>query len=175
MLRSQRSVVRRQVDGDDIDLDAWCEARADFVAGLPLSERVYRRQSRHRRDLAVLVLIDVSGSTDGWVAPGRRVIDVGREALLVVSIALDGMGAPFHAVFQGREEPVRSFKLEGNFGYQGEIDVLTGDRGAGRDESGVASHNLDDGDTVMHAVRFGMCAGNDFGRFFDGRQVAKGA
>lgn len=95
LLRSQRSVVRRQFDGDDIDLDAWCEARADFAAGLPLSERVYRRQSRHRRDLAVLVLIDVSGSTDGWVAPGRRVIDVGREALLMVSIALDGMGAPF--------------------------------------------------------------------------------
>jgi nitric oxide reductase NorD protein len=95
LLRSQRSVVRRQIDGDDIDLDAWCEAHADFAAGLPLSERVYRRQSRHRRDLAVLVLIDVSGSTDGWVAPGRRVIDVGREALLVVSIALDGMGAPF--------------------------------------------------------------------------------
>ena len=95
LLRSQRSVVRRQFDGDDIDLDAWCEAHADYAAGLPLSERVYRRQNRHRRDLAVLVLIDVSGSTDGWVAPGRRVIDVGREALLMVSIALDGMGAPF--------------------------------------------------------------------------------
>jgi len=114
LLRSQRSVVRRQVDGDDIDLDAWCEARADFVAGLPLSERVYRRQSRHRRDLAVLVLIDVSGSTDGWVAPGRRVIDVGREALLVVSIALDGMGAPFGVQAFSGEGPqgvvVRSVK-----------------------------------------------------------------
>jgi len=114
LLRSQRTVVRRQLDGDDIDLDAWCEARADFAAGLALSERVYRTTRRQRRDMAVLVLVDVSGSTDGWVAPGRRVIDVAREALLVVSIALDGMGAPFGVQTFSGEGPqgvvVRSVK-----------------------------------------------------------------
>jgi len=95
LLRSRRVPVRRQLDGDDIDLEACIEARADFSAGLPLPQRLYRSERRLHRDLAVLVLIDVSGSTDAWVAPGRRVIDVAREALLMVSLALDGMGAPF--------------------------------------------------------------------------------
>ncbi len=95
LLRARRVRVRRQLDGDEIDLEACVESRADFSAGLPLNPRLYQSERRARRDLAVLVLVDISGSTDGWVAPGRRVIDVEREALLMVSIALDGMGAPF--------------------------------------------------------------------------------
>lgn len=95
LLRARRVRVRRQVDGDEIDLEACVESRADFSAGLPLDPRLYQSERRARRDLAVLVLVDISGSTDGWVAPGRRVIDVEREALLMVSIALDGMAAPF--------------------------------------------------------------------------------
>ena len=95
LLRSRRERVRRQLDGDDIDLEACIEARADFAAGLPLAQRMYRSERLLQRDLALLVLIDVSGSTDAWVAPGRRVIDVAREALLLLSMALEGMGAPF--------------------------------------------------------------------------------
>lgn len=114
LLRSERMSLRRQVDGDDIDLDAWCEARADFAAGLPLPERVYRSERRQRRDMALLVLIDVSGSTDGWVGAGKRTIDVAREALLVVSVALSGMGAPFAVQAFSGEGPrgvvVRSVK-----------------------------------------------------------------
>ena len=95
LLRARRVRVRRQLDGDEIDLEACVESHADFSAGLPLDPRLYQSERRTRRDLAVLVLVDVSGSTDGWIAHGRRVIDVEREALLMVSIALDGMGAPF--------------------------------------------------------------------------------
>lgn len=114
LLRSRRVSLRRQLDGDDIDLTAYTEARADFSAGLPLPQRLYRAERRIDRDLALLVLIDVSGSTDAWVAPGRRVIDVAREALLVVSIALDGMRAPFAVQAFSGEGPdgvvVRSIK-----------------------------------------------------------------
>lgn len=45
--------------------------------------------------MAVLLLIDVSGSTDGWLSAQRRVIDVEREALLLVCIALAAMGQPY--------------------------------------------------------------------------------
>lgn len=94
-LRAQRRTLRRQVDGDDLDLDAWIEARVDLHAGHPMAQALYRSQKRTRRDLAVLLLIDVSGSTDGWVSSGRRVIDVEREALLLVCIALGAMGEPY--------------------------------------------------------------------------------
>jgi nitric oxide reductase NorD protein len=40
-------------------------------------------------------LVDVSGSTDSWVSAHRRVIDVEKEALLLVSTALAAMGDPF--------------------------------------------------------------------------------
>ena len=95
LLRAQRTRVRKQLDGDDIDLPAWLDSQADFHAGLALEPRLYQRDRRARRDMAVMLLVDVSGSTDGWIAPGRRVIDVEREALLLVCIALDGMGERF--------------------------------------------------------------------------------
>jgi len=33
------------------------------------------------RDLAITLLIDISGSTDGWISTNRCIIDVEREAL----------------------------------------------------------------------------------------------
>ncbi|MCQ3971691.1 hypothetical protein, partial [Klebsiella pneumoniae] len=60
-----------------------------------LTDRLYRTQRCAERNLAILLLIDVSGSTDSWISQGRRVIDVEREALLLVSIALQSLGAPY--------------------------------------------------------------------------------
>ncbi len=95
MLRGQRLPLRRQLDGDDVDLEAYIDARADLHAGLAMPQAVYRSHKRSRRDMAILLLIDVSGSTDGWVSSGRRVIDVEREALLLVCIALSALGEPY--------------------------------------------------------------------------------
>lgn len=94
-LRPQRTLRRRQTDGDDIDLEACVEAMANMRAGWPMADDLYCSQQRTRRDMAVLILIDVSGSTDGWISNSRRVIDVEREALLLVCIALGAMAEPF--------------------------------------------------------------------------------
>ncbi|MES2717040.1 MAG: VWA domain-containing protein [Pseudomonadota bacterium] len=95
MLRGRRTPLRRQRDGDDIDLEACIDARADLQAGQAVAQALYRSQQRTRRDMAILLLIDTSGSTDGWVSSGRRIIDVEREALLLVCIALGAMGEPY--------------------------------------------------------------------------------
>src|SRR5690606_12089344 len=47
------------------------------------------------RDMAITLLVDVSGSTDAWVSAHRRVIDVEREALLLVCNALESLGEPY--------------------------------------------------------------------------------
>lgn len=94
-LRPQRTLRRRQTDGDDIDLEACVEGLANLRAGWPMADDLYCSQQRTRRDMAILILIDVSGSTDGWISNSRRVIDVEREALLLVCIALGAMGEPF--------------------------------------------------------------------------------
>jgi nitric oxide reductase NorD protein len=103
MLRARRVALHRQEEGDDIDLDACIEARADLRAGASMPQRLYRTSRMARRDTAILILIDASGSTDGWVAGQRRIIDVEREALLPLSIALDAVGDAYAIVsFSGR-------------------------------------------------------------------------
>ncbi len=97
MLRARPVRLRQQPDGDDIDLDACVDALAALRAGLPMPQGLYALHRAARRDLAILLLVDISGSTDGWVSQHKRVIDVEREALLLVCLALQGLGEP-HAV-----------------------------------------------------------------------------
>lgn len=92
MLRARRERLHRQLDGEEIDLEACVRSQAEFRAGLPRSERLYQTLRPARRDMALALLVDVSGSTDAWVSGQRRVIDVEREALLLVGIALEAMG-----------------------------------------------------------------------------------
>lgn len=103
MLKADRVGLRRQLDGDDIDLEAIVEARADYAAGLPMAQAVYRATRPARRSLAITLVVDISGSTDSWVTAGKRVIDVEREALLLVCLALDGLREPYSVLgFSGQ-------------------------------------------------------------------------
>src|SRR5258708_14201465 len=52
----------RQPQGDDIDIDAAIEARVEGLAGSVPDEAVYLDSLRRRRDLSVLLLLDVSCS-----------------------------------------------------------------------------------------------------------------
>ncbi len=114
LLRARRVRQRKQLDGEAIDLEAWIEGYSDFRAGLPMAQRLYQSERRSRRDMAIMLLVDVSGSTDGWIAAERRVIDVEREALLLVCIALGGMAEPYSVLAFSGEGPqaviVRSVK-----------------------------------------------------------------
>jgi len=95
LLRARRLRLRKQVDGDEIDLEAYLESTSDFRAGRPLTQRLYQAERRVHRDLAIVLLVDVSGSTDSWVVANRRIIDVEREALLFVCVALEGLMQPY--------------------------------------------------------------------------------
>ena len=61
LLRARRTRLRKQVDGDEIDLEAYLDSRADFAAGLPLGQRLYQTQRRIHCDLAIMLLVDVRG------------------------------------------------------------------------------------------------------------------
>ena len=45
-----------------------------------------------RRELSVALLVDVSASTDSWVSGHQRIVDVEKDALLVVCEALAALG-----------------------------------------------------------------------------------
>lgn len=81
----------RQIDGVEIDEDAMVDRYAALASGHTGTDRLYRARPRRATELAVLLLIDASLSTDGWVQD-RRVLDVELETALVLADAMDGLG-----------------------------------------------------------------------------------
>jgi len=111
-LRPRPVRLVRQPDGSEIDLSAYVTAAADMRAGATVDGRMYVALRPARRELAVALLLDVSASTDAWVSTDRRIVDVEKEALLVVCEALDALGDRY-GVF--------AFSGEG----AGDVSVLT--------------------------------------------------
>ncbi|CUW41080.1 NorD protein required for nitric oxide reductase (Nor) activity [Magnetospirillum sp. XM-1] len=102
-LRTRPMLLRAQADGQDLDTDAVVRSRSDLAAGGIGSDRVWTRHSAQDRDLAVMVLVDASLSTDAWV-DNRRVLDVEKEALAVFGHGLAACGDPFAvAAFTSRK------------------------------------------------------------------------
>ena len=91
-LRPQPVRAGRQPEGQEPDLAAYVTAYADRRAGKPDDDRLYVDRRPARRDLAIAVLADVSASTDAWVSGRLRIVDVEREALVVLLEALDALG-----------------------------------------------------------------------------------
>ncbi len=86
MLRCTERLIKRQQDGDDIDLDAVIESISDIKAGRSGSEQLFVRLRRDDRDIAVMFLIDMSSSTEGWVGEALK------EALILMGEALEVLG-----------------------------------------------------------------------------------
>lgn len=123
-------LVKGLEDGEVIDLDAAVGARVDRRIGVAPATRLYAARQPLERDVAALFLLDLSASTDERIdqnAPdlpagnpgnGRdlRVIDVLKEAVVVLSAALDEIGDAY-AIYgfssAGRHNvkvyPVKSF------------------------------------------------------------------
>ena len=104
-LRPRRQRLGRQLDGPEVDLAAYVGSYADRRAGLAADDRLYEAIRPARRDVAIALLVDVSGSTDSWVTENLRVIDVEKEALLVVCDALDALGDPYAILAFSGEGP----------------------------------------------------------------------
>jgi nitric oxide reductase NorD protein len=96
-LRPQGMVrARNLTDGDELDIDRVVEDAVGRRAGQPRNDRVYTRDERARRDVAVAFLVDMSSSTNESAdGTGRRIIDVEKTALIVVAEALNALGDPF--------------------------------------------------------------------------------
>jgi len=88
--------LKRQLDGSELDLDACIEHETDRHLKRPAPERgMYKRIHAQQRDLACLLLADLSLSTDAYVSNEARVIDVIRDTLFLFSEALSVTGDQF--------------------------------------------------------------------------------
>jgi nitric oxide reductase NorD protein len=95
-LTPTRHWLKGQQDGDELDMDAWVQLVSERNSTMPTSEHgLYRAQVNQERDLACLLLADLSLSTDAYVSNSTRVIDVIRDSLLLFSEALAATGDSF--------------------------------------------------------------------------------
>src|SRR4029078_7104723 len=85
--------VGGQPDGEELDIDAVVRRAAEQRAGFEGSDRIYIRHEKTERDVAVLFLVDISGSTGRQLDGGRRVIDVEKESLVLLCGASCAVGA----------------------------------------------------------------------------------
>jgi nitric oxide reductase NorD protein len=146
--------------GEEIELNAAIEASVDRRAGQSPSEKIYIEKNRKDRDFSTLFLLDMSASTDegvgekdkrGEFSPasveGKKVMDIEKEALVVMAEALEEIGDEY-AIFgfsgYGRKEV--DFYLVKDFreGY--------GDRVKGRIEKIKPQRSTRMGPAIRHAV-----------------------
>jgi nitric oxide reductase NorD protein len=91
-LRARRARLPQQREGDELDIAACVHALVDARTGHSVDDRLYVAVRPARREMAILLLVDVSGSTDAMVTKSLQVIDVEKIALLLAGEALDALG-----------------------------------------------------------------------------------
>ena len=88
--------IRKLEDGDELDINAAITALTDIRMGNQPDPRVMMRSVRKTRDISVLVLLDLSESTNDKVAgKDYSVLDLTREACVLLADAIDKVGDPF--------------------------------------------------------------------------------
>ncbi|MBA2646556.1 MAG: VWA domain-containing protein [Pyrinomonadaceae bacterium] len=115
--------IKNELDGDDYDLNAVidyvADRRAARVGGAQPSERLYTQRLRRERDVSVALLLDQSSSTARTISrhplqpytyPGRRIIEIEKEGLVLMSEALEAVGDPY-AVYGFTSEGRRNVRF----------------------------------------------------------------
>jgi hypothetical protein len=88
--------VRNMEDGDEIDINAAVDAMISIRMGEQPNPRITMRNVLKNRDLSVVVLMDLSESTNEKIGGSdKTVLELTREAATLVSTAINGIGDPF--------------------------------------------------------------------------------
>ncbi|KPK38809.1 MAG: nitric oxide reductase activation protein [Gammaproteobacteria bacterium SG8_47] len=85
-LRGEDKLLKKQKEGDDVDIDALVEAIADVKSGMEMTDRLFTKMHKLERNIAVMFMVDMSGSTKGWIN------DAERESLILLCEALETLG-----------------------------------------------------------------------------------
>ncbi len=107
--------VRRQPEGDHLDLDACIQVKVNWRMGETPDSRIYVSSIRQHRDLSVLLLLDISESTNDLVpGNGSSVLALERQATAFIAHAMVGLRDPFaiHAFCSNGREKVNYFSIK---------------------------------------------------------------
>ncbi len=88
--------IRKLEDGDEIDINAAISSMIDLRMGFQPDPRIMMRSVRKVRDISVLVLLDLSESTNETIlGQDHTVLDLTRQACVLLSDAIHKIGDPF--------------------------------------------------------------------------------
>jgi hypothetical protein len=128
LIRSARvgrpSRLRRQPEGERLDLEACIRAMIELRSGITPEQRVYETSQLRFRDLSVLLLLDISESTKDQIkGTTRSILTVERAATTLFAHALEGLGDPFalHAFCSNGRDEVRYYRIKDfgqSYGYE---------------------------------------------------------
>lgn len=133
-LQPQGVVRQKKIeDGDDVDLNAAIDAMIDIRMNRQPDPRIGIRRRIHVRDLSVILLIDLSESTNDPVRGGeeeKTVLDMAREAAALLGDALNRIGDPYaiHGFDSNGRSDVEYFRFKD---FDSPFDELTKARLAG--------------------------------------------
>lgn len=87
------TLLRQWKEGDEFDYRALLDFAMDKKAGIMPSDRLYIKRIKQQRDVAVLLLADLSRSTSN-IVPGTSssVLDIEKEAIVLFCEALEVVG-----------------------------------------------------------------------------------
>ncbi|MDD2047672.1 nitric oxide reductase activation protein NorD [Pseudomonas putida] len=131
-LRNDRQWLRQQPQGSELDLQAWLDFHVERRHGQCAERGLFMAQRQTRRDLACLLLADVSMSTDAHLNDEHRVIEVIRDSLLLFGETLSTLGDDF-ALYgfsslrrqQVRLQALKTFAQRYDDSTRGKIQGLT--------------------------------------------------
>lgn len=83
--------MRYQEEGDDLDTDGLVSYVVDRRARVAPTPRVYIKRDKRDRDVTTAFLVDMSSSTDRKIDGRKRIIDIEKEALLLMCEALEAI------------------------------------------------------------------------------------
>ncbi|WP_456407442.1 VWA domain-containing protein [Thiolapillus sp.] len=123
---------RARPDGEEVDLDAYLRYRTDRASGCNVAaDNLYRQMNAGARDLACLLLADLSLSTDTWVNDESRVLDVIQDSLYLFAESLAATGDQFgiYGFSSRKRDPIRihaikTFEESYNGRIRGRIEAL---------------------------------------------------
>src|SRR6266404_819206 len=130
--------IRGEIDGADYDLQAVIDYALDKRSTGLSGDRLYTRELRRERDVAVSFLLDMSSSTartitrypnHPYTQPGQRIIDIEKEGLVLMSEALEAVGDAYSMqgfTSEGRRNVKFYIIKDFSEGYSAEVERRIG-------------------------------------------------
>lgn len=81
-INSKSRKQKRQLDGDEFDIDALTDRFVEVISKSTPSENIYLSPKKKEHELSILLLLDLSLSSDGY-AGGNHIIDVAKQVSIL--------------------------------------------------------------------------------------------